>query len=89
MSGWTYGNSKAVLRSFDVFLSETQTDAAIVSVQLDADTLKWNAEILLPGSEYALEIPEDVKLSARSPSRAAARALEHLLEMIDRGEVFL
>jgi hypothetical protein len=88
MSGWTYANSKTALRSFDVFLSETQSDAVIVSVQLDADTHRWNAEILLPGSEYALEIPEDVKLSAQSSSRAAARALRYLLEMVDRGELF-
>lgn len=89
MSGWTYANTKADLRSFDLFLSETQSDPAIVSVQLDADTGRWNAEILLPGGEYALEIPDDVKLSARSPSRAAARAIEYLLEMVDRGDLFL
>ena len=89
MSGWTYGNRHVGLRSFDVFLSETQSDAVVVSVHPDADTLRWNAEIFLPGSEVALEIPDDVKLAARSPGRAAARALQYLLEMVDQGELFI
>jgi hypothetical protein len=57
----------------------------MISVRLNTESWRWEPSVRdLSGS---VSIPEDTDLSARTPGRAAARALEWLLEMADRGEL--
>lgn len=87
MGHLTYDNQKDILKSCGVVLSEGRNGMATIRGHQDIKTWRWNSAIFPPGRGQALEIPEGVNLSARTPTRAAARALEYLLELVDRGEL--
>ena len=56
-----------------------------VAVDLNTETWRWDANIHI-GSR-PLELPDAPDLSARTPTRAAGKALEYLLERADRDDL--
>ena len=91
MNSWANNNRSAgdLRKVFTVNLRHSSVnvsgDTFYVAVDLNTETWRWDANIHI-GSR-PLELPDAPDLSTRTPTRAAGKALEYLLERADRDDL--
>jgi hypothetical protein len=84
MTSWVAGN-RGITKEIHGEIQEG--DQIHNRVALNTQTWRWEASIHEYMTREPRADPKGVNLSARSPERAATRALECLLGMADRGEL--